>query len=160
MAFYLSKERSEDIVGSYRRYQEYLRENQLRFPPRAFALGTAEWWQDPGDHRCPHDAWLESISIFEPASGERSEQRTTAIRVRLLGAYHDGFIELFYPQVLRYSLKTLSSERGLGDWRYDEFRVSSSGHLIHEIEWAGFAVGETARWIIEASDVEFQWIPK
>jgi hypothetical protein len=77
-----------------------------------------------------------------------------------LGAYHDGFIELFYPRVLRYSLCSPSSVRGLGDWRYDEFRVAPDGHLIHEIEWAGFSRGEGSRWIIEASDLEFQWLPR
>jgi hypothetical protein len=78
----------------------------------------------------------------------------------LLGAYHDGFIELTYPRVFRYSLVACSSGRGLGDWLYDEFRVASGGHLVHEIEWAGFSDQEGSRWIIEASDVEFQWLPK
>jgi len=76
-----------------------------------------------------------------------------------LGAYHDGFIELFYPQVVGYSLNSPNNTRGLGDWRYDEFRLSPAGHLIHEIEWAGFGRTDQARWIIESSDVQFQWIP-
>ncbi|MBI3555166.1 MAG: mechanosensitive ion channel, partial [Deltaproteobacteria bacterium] len=95
------------------------------------------------------------IKINSGLSGsvERMELRVTAIRVRLLGAYHDGFIELFYSRVIRYSLSSPSSVRGLGDWLYDEFRVAPGGHLIHEIEWAGFPRDEGSRWIIEASDV-------
>ena len=160
MAYYLSKERNEDVVGSYRRYQQYLRERQDSFPPGAFALGTSEWWQLPHDHRCPHDGWLESVSISEPAAGDRGEERITAIRVRLLGAYHDGHIELFYPRVFSYQLQSPSCVRGLGDWLYDEFTLSPDGRIIHEIEWAGFSDDEASRWIIEASDIEFQWIPK
>jgi hypothetical protein len=48
----------------------------------------------------------------------------------------------------------------LGDWLYDEFTLSPDGHIIHEIEWAGFPHDEGSRWIIEASDIEVQWIPK
>ena len=48
-----------------------------------------------------------------------------------------------------------------GNWRYDEFRVSELGHLLHEIEWAG-ARGAQRRsfsWLIEADDIDFRWIP-
>lgn len=160
MAYYLGKERNEDVVESYRRYQQYLREHQHEFPPGAFALGTAEWWQLPHDHRCPHDGWLESLTISEPASGERGEERHTAIRIRLLGAYHDGHIELFYPRVFRYHLQNASCIRGQQDWLYDEFTLSVAGNVIHEIEWSGSSAGENFHWLIETSDVEFQWIPK
>lgn len=155
MAHYLSKQRDEDVVGSYRRYQEYLREHQQTFPPGGFALGTAEWYQDASDHRCPHDGWLEHVTISEPSSGERHQVRVTSARIRLLGAYHDGFIELFYPQVFRYSLGLDDATGGHRDWRYDEFRLSNTGWLVHEIEWS-----DGATWIIEASDVEFLWIPR
>lgn len=53
-----------------------------------------------------------------------------------------------------------SSARGLGDWLYDEFRVAPGGFLVHEIEWQGFAPDEGSRWIIEAADIEFHWIPR
>ncbi len=160
MAYFLSNERNEDVVGSYRRYQQYLREHKDRFPAGAFALATADWWYEPSDHRCPHDAWLEHLSIFEPARGERNEDRSTRIEIRLLGAYHDGYIELSYPHVYGYQMQSPSCERGLGDWRYDEFTLSPKGHIIHEIEWAGFGEDKGSRWIIEASDITFEWMPK
>lgn len=161
MSFILSAQRERGtIVTAFEQYRAYLASNATTFPSRAHALATSEWYFDPHDHRSPHDAWLESITIAEPATGTRSERRVTSIRVRLLGAYHDGFIELFYPQVIRYSLASRSSVHGLGDWLYDEFRVAPGGHLIHEIEWAGIPRDEGARWIIEAPDIEFQWIPK
>ena len=156
MAYYLSKEREEDVAAAYRRYLGYLRDNQSRFPPSAFALGTAMWYQDANHHHCPHDGWLESITISEPSSGDSHEKRSTTIRIRLLGAYHDGFIEFLYPQVFRYTLAMPGCVSGHADWVYDEFRLSDDGHVVHEIEWGG----DDCNWIIEASDVQYQWIPK
>ena len=156
MAYYLTKERSiEDVCKSWRRYQEYLRQHQQQFPPGAFAIATSDWWYDFNDHRSPHDAWLESVTFSEPSRGERSEIRYTQLKVRLLAAYHDGFNELLYPRVFSYSLQSADCAHGLGDWRYDEFTLSPAGHVIHEIEWA-----RGQRWIIEASDIEYLWIPK
>jgi hypothetical protein len=157
MGYFLRKQRDQDVAGSFRRYQEYLRTHQQRFPPGAFALGTAEWYYNANDHRCPHDAWLESFTICEAHS---TSERATSIRIRLVGAYHDGYIELFYPCAFRYMLEGFTtSKRGVGDWLYDEFRLSPEGHLVHEIEW-WFPKREDSRWIIEASDVEFRWIPQ
>jgi hypothetical protein len=92
MAFYLVKERDADIVGSYRRYQDYLREHKDRFPAGAFALGTAIWWQLPDDNRCPHDCPSDSLTIAEVKGDE--QQKTTTIRIRLL-KYPNSIIELF-----------------------------------------------------------------
>lgn len=158
--FILAAERdgSEDVTHQFRAYLEYLEENQRRFPPSAFDLATSSWYYDHRDHRCPHDAWLRELRIEEPASGERLEQRTVALRVLLLGAYHDGHIELYYPRVFRYDLTLEDGKDGHRDWRYDEFRLSDDGHLLHEIEWAGPTT--TGRWLVEASDVQFSWRPR
>ena len=159
MAFFLGKQRDEDVVGSYKRYQQYLQEHQHVFPRSAYALATAEWYYNPDDHRSPHDAWLESSIIFEIGQPD-VKTRTLSMRTRLLGAYHDGHIEFTYSKVFAYSLGSESCNRGLGDWLYDEFRLSPEGRVIHEIEWSGFPHGKDAHWIIEAADVEFRWIPQ
>ena len=156
MAYYLSNERNGGVVEAYHRYQQYLRENGAQFPRGAFALATAEWYQNPSDHRCPHDAWLENCIISE--TEEPGGHRSTTIRIRLRGAYHDGHSEIFYPRVFNLNLNG-SSERGLSDWLYDEFRLLPNGHIVHEIEWSGQPGAEGARWLIEASDVEFRWQP-
>jgi len=80
-----------------------------------------------------------------------------SLRLRLLGAYHDGYIELLYPRVFGYRLNVEHGEMGHRDWRYDELRVSDQGRVIHEIEWWGSKV--KGRWLIEASDVQLQWVP-
>jgi hypothetical protein len=157
--FILAAERdhAEDVTKPFRDYRQYLAANQRRFPPSAFSLATSSWYFDPHDHRCPHDAWLQELRIEEPASGERLERRTVALRVLLFGAYHDGQIELYYPRVFRYELSLDDGEHGHRDWRFDEFRVDDEGYLVHEIEWAGPTA--TGRWLVEASDIEFLWRP-
>jgi hypothetical protein len=158
MAFILSGDgRDEDVVGAFRRYQDYLQSSKDRFPPSACALATSGWYFDAADHRCPHDAWLEALELSESATGNRREKRSLSMKVRLLGAYHDGHIELRYPRVLGYTLDIKDGEHGHRDWRYDELRVSDQGTLIHEIEWCGLR--DTGTWTIEASDVEFRWVP-
>ena len=158
MAYFLSNERNKEVVGAYRRYQEYLRQHEQEFPPSAFALATAEWYQNPNEHRCPHDGWLENLVISETA--DTNKKRKTTILIRLMAAYHDGYIEFSYPHVFSYSFEAPSSACGVGDWLCDEFRLSPNGHVIHEVEWAGFPNGKGSRWIIEASDVSFRWIPQ
>jgi hypothetical protein len=59
--------------------------------------------------------------------------------------------------VVRYELNGSDVERGHHDWRYDELRMSDRGHLIHEIEWHG--ASDIGLWVIEASDLEFRWVP-
>jgi hypothetical protein len=94
--------------------------------------------------------------IQEPSSGKDHEKRHTAIIIRLLGAYHDGFIEFQYPQVYNYQFTGSVIDAGHGDWLYDELRVDRKGRLVHEIEWRGRK--ETPTWTIVASDVQYRWI--
>lgn len=121
---------------------------------------AASWYSNPSDHRCPHDAWLETLEISEPADGERKEKRRTAITVRLLGAYHDGHIVFRYLGVKKYSIIGSSCARGLGDWLRDELSLSAEGLVVHRITWAGFGPEEASQWCIEAESVNHEWIPK
>ncbi len=75
------------------------------------------------------------------------------MRVRLLGAYHDFELEFFYPKVFSYTFQAGALNSGHGDWRYDEFRLSDDGHLVHEIQWCREAHEPT--WLIHADDVVF-----
>ena len=113
---------------------------------------NADWYHDFQDHRCPHDAWVESITVSEPSSGERHERRSLDIRVRLLGAYHDGIIEFTYHGVRRYSLEG-SQQRGHGDWLSDKVETTDDDVLVHTVRLADGAVR------IEAQDAEYKWTP-
>jgi hypothetical protein len=153
MTFILAPERDIDADGAFRRYREYLQEEEARFPPGAFALASSDWYLGADDHRAPHDAWLLSAALEEIGRGERRQTRSLSLRLSLLGAYHDLELELVYPNVFAYAFRGELLERGHGDWRYDEFRVSKDGHLVHEIQWRG--MDDRATWVIEADDVIF-----
>ena len=113
MTFILAPDgRDEDVRRAFERYRDYLASVADSFPPSAYALATSDWYFDFNDHHCPHDAWLESLSITESASGARHEIRRLSMRVRLLGAYVDGHIELVYPQVFAYRFGVTDGRRG------------------------------------------------
>src|ERR1051326_5505613 len=158
MAYYLSREREQDVVAAYRRYQQYLQEHSREFPPGAFALGTSEWYQNASDHRCPHDGRLDTLSVFQII--HQGQKPTTIMRIRVVAPYDDGFIEFAYPHVFAYQLESAGSEKAPIEWLFDEFRVTENRHLIHEIEWRFGSSNRLSRWIIEASDVQFHCIPQ
>lgn len=105
MSYILADQRDRDVVTAFAAYWEYLLERRSRFPPAAYALAASEWYFDFSDHRCPHDSWLESVTIGETSMGARHEQWTSTLTIRLLGAYHDGCIEFSYPGVYDYDFR-------------------------------------------------------
>jgi hypothetical protein len=159
MSFVLAADgRDDDVAGAFRQYLDYLQASRDRFRPSAFKLATSGWYFDFRDHHCPHDAWLESFHFSETCPEKVKKERRLSLTIRLLGAYHDGYIEFHYPQVFSYALCGGNVEDGHRDWRYDELRLSDRGHLVHEIEWWGLR--STSTWLIEAFDLEFRWIEK
>lgn len=153
MAFILDQQRSADCVGAFERYRAYLSSVRSDFPRSAFELATSDWYFSGDDARSPHDARLNCITIAELAEHTRSGPRPVSIRIKLLLAADNRSAEFFYPEVFSYRLNARLDFGGHCDWRYDEFRLSASGRVIHEIEWC--RATETGRWVIEASDVDF-----
>ena len=155
MTYLLRNDGSQDATASFaaswRRYQDYLASIADRLPPSARAFALAEWHHDANDPRAPHDAWLESLLVYETASGPRQENRQSHIKLRLLGAYHNGHIEIEYVNVKRYSIGCAFPAHG--DWDQDEIRLSDTGGVIHEIEIGGVT------WLIECEDIRYAWLP-
>jgi hypothetical protein len=123
------------VKSCFTKYFEYLRSVESRLPASARQFAMAPWHYDQQDHRCPHDSWLEALTISEPSSGVRCEIRSINILIRLLGAYHDGYLELRYENVQHYSVageRTLHGVSGHGDWLIDEITVADSGSVVHE----------------------------
>jgi hypothetical protein len=154
-----------EIKALQKRYGEYLESVQNHLPLSAYAYATAPWHYDPSDHRCPHDAWVESVTIYEEKNDDNPIDRTINIRIRLLGAYHDGHIELIYQDVNSYALSKPSGipdTDSIGqwnvkyhwDWLFDEVRLSDRGMAIHEIVFAS-----DAHWQIECRDMAYEWKP-
>jgi hypothetical protein len=154
--YILSKQLDKEGAGrrDFARYQAYVRENRSRFPKSAYSLVSSDWYFNSTDHRCPHDARFVSFQLAERSN---SEESSLNLEISLENAYQDGRIVLRYPRVFRYSFAFGAESVGHSDWRYDEFRVTETGHLLHEIEW--WHRQETARWLIEADDVLYEWRP-
>jgi hypothetical protein len=155
MSFILGEQRDADIVQAFARYRQYVESERDRFPPGALFLATSEWYFNPEDHRCPHDAWLQHYVVQETGRGERYQHRAVGLSIQLLGGYHDLILTFTYAQVHRYDFPGGDVPKGHGDWRYDEFRLTEEGRLLHEIEW--HRDGETLLWQVEAQDVTFAW---
>jgi hypothetical protein len=147
-----------ELRRRFEAYNAYLESVRDRMSRSAYEFATAHWHYDPTDPRCPHDAWVEELMITEPSSGDRSEIREIAVTVKLLGAYHDGFIILEYENVFEYSLVSpsrvgaLPGYSGHGDWLIDEITLTKDGHVRHEIEFSSGSV-----WVIVAEDIKYQW---
>jgi hypothetical protein len=143
------------FTQAWQQYHAYLAAQRERFPASAYALATAPSHYDHNDPRCPHDAWVETLLIAEAAEGERQQFRSLGITLRLLGAYHDGHIQLTYDTVQAYTLhKPIANVLAHSDWLVDELRLSEQGQVVHEIV---FASG--ARWLIECADIRYEWQP-
>jgi len=147
-----------EIEQAFAKYKDYLDSIKQSLPPAAYGFASAPWHYNPHDHRCPHDSWVESVVVREKSSGSRHEIRNIELAVRLLGAYHDGHLELSYISVVSYSFSSKQdssgSNKGHGDWLVDEVRLSESNLVLHEII---FSSG--SRWLIECQDIESAWIP-
>jgi len=154
VSYILDAERSIDCDHAFASYRRYLADNENIFPPSAYRLATSDWYFDPQKQGCPHDAKLDKFQIAESA-GDKGD--SISIIIRLRSAWQAGLIELSYPEVFRYELRLFENTGGHQDWRYDEFRVTTNGHVIHEIEWCG--AKESGRWLIEATDVLHKWLP-
>ena len=152
--FILSGERDEDVIAAFKRYKKYLISVREQFPPNAFKLAYSDWYFNPSDHKCPHDAWLEQAILDEASSGERHEIRHTELKLTLLSAYHDYQIFITYKGVTGLNMHGVGLNKGHGDWRYDEFRISDEGLLVHEIEWRQYKMQST--WTITAEDIEYR----
>ena len=119
------EKRRKEQWAAYQRRLNKLKKKSL--PASALEFTLADWHYNNIDPRCPHDAWLEHVIIREPSSGERSEIRGLEIEIKLLGAYHDGYIQLLYKDVESYFFdqpyrwnEKHSTENGHGDWLIDD----------------------------------------
>jgi hypothetical protein len=117
---------------------------------QCFAL---DWYTFPPDHCCPHDAWVESITILEPSSGERHQNRGLETHVRLLGAYHDGVIEFTYKGVQNYSIRAMRDRAWHGDWLEDDVDVRPHDIVRHRVTLSH------GSFEIEAEYIDYKWTP-
>lgn len=118
-----------------------------RLPPGAKDYVCSDWHYDYGDPRCPHDSWVKSIEL----KTTDSKAVVQAVRLCLLGAFHDRDIYFDYEGILDFSIEgqlVIAGGRNL-DWLYDEVHLCQSGSIEHVIEF------EKAVIRIECSDLKY-----
>ena len=119
---------------------------------------TESWYYDHTDPRCPHDAWLRSVSLTIDGRSQDEGECVRVLRLELLGAYHNGVITLSYRGLLMYQVILRSHEEPekisrREDWLEDSVEVVGN-RIRHVISW------ETGQWILEAEEITFAWAPK
>ena len=138
-------------------YLNYLKQIEGDLPEDTRSFALAPWHYDMEHHWCPHDSWLETITLQELARGDRREIRKLGIVATFFGAYHDGFFDITYKDVTSYSLN-LEARRDSnatvvhGDWIIDEILLTEDGLVSHEIEFS-----ESGVWKISCHDIVYQW---
>jgi hypothetical protein len=151
----------EHIVNSetegidWTRYSRYVESIRDQLPSHVLAFASDSRYFDLSSRSSLHDAWLESLTVIEVATGERQEIRRMEVSISLLGAYHDRRIHLHYTGVTRYSF---SAPPRYGEPRYKhtahgnlfahEIRLGQDGLLVHELLFE-----RDATFLIECSDI-------
>ena len=122
------------------RYARYVESIRDRLPKHVHAFASDPRFFNITSNSSLHDAWLESFTVREAASGQRHEIRRLEIQILLLGPFHDLRTRLHYTDVIGYSAFAPAKP---GHPRYEhtahgnlithEVRLSDNGGLIHEI---------------------------
>ncbi|KAB8144382.1 hypothetical protein F8S13_05775 [Chloroflexia bacterium SDU3-3] len=148
------------IKSKFNNYIQYINSIQENLPQETFEFAIASWHYDGRDPKCPNDAWLENMNISEHYRNE-SQCRYVDINIRLLGAYHDGYINLHYKDVKFYTLGFIKeskegdfNELGHGDWLIDEIFLGDNGNVVHKIRFS-----EGSQWEIQCNNIIYTWNP-
>lgn len=153
--FLLRKDRPanslEEWDSGWKNYQQYLESISSLLPESALSYAVSDWHYNHLDHRATHDSWLQKVQIFELAGSNKFDTGGSRIIATLLGAYHDGIIEIEYSGVHSYSIQRNSAI--FGDWQYDEVRLSDDGSVLHEVDF------DKGSLLIICQDLIYRWQP-
>lgn len=128
---------SKTEVIDWEGYSRYIQAIRDQLPPHIFAFASDSSYFDLDSSGTLHDAWFESLTVREVASGDRSEMRTLEVSLCLLGSYHDRRIHLQYAGVSRYAVTGPNGDQiehtVHGDLITQEVRLANSGLFVHEL---------------------------
>ncbi|CAA0092714.1 Uncharacterised protein [BD1-7 clade bacterium] len=134
---------NEDGFTSYTPYFEYIESIRNKLPSHVYEFASNTCHYDLRSPETLHDAWLDHITVAEPASGERSQLRSIQIETRLLGPFHDRSIFITYTDVVAFEMNTPEefsappfNDVGHGDLLCHEVRLEANGTLVHEMEFS------------------------
>ncbi len=130
-------------------YARYLESIRYQLPAHIYAFASDSRHFDLNSHSSLHDAWLETLTILETASGERSQIRQLEVQLCLLGPFHDLRIHLHYTGVTQYRFITPPryDHPAHGDLLTHEVRLGHDGLLVHELLFE-----RDATFLIECAD--------
>jgi hypothetical protein len=124
----------------FTRYAAYVETIRHHLPVHVYAFASEARHFDLSSPSSLHDAWLETLTIRESASGDRQQIRRLEIQLCLLGPFHDRRIHLHYTGVTKYRFDTPSrfdvpryEHAAHGDLLTHEIRLGHAGLLIHEL---------------------------
>ncbi len=124
-------------------YFAYLNNVKHEMPTAVYEFASRIEHYNLTSHESLHDAWLESLTILEPAEGERKEERYIEIKTCYLGPFHDCLIHLKYKNVQSYSFNTPTEfenpptyKTGHGDLLTHEISLIKNGSIKHEIKFS------------------------
>ena len=145
-----------EIEGiDFTRYSTYIASIRDKIPPHVYSFASDPCYFDLSSHSSLHDAWLESLTVRELASGASKEIRRMEVDISLLGPFHDRRIHLHYTGVTRYTFgappqygEPRFEHTAHGDLLTHEIRLGHDGLIIHELL---FESGAT--FLIECSDL-------
>ena len=143
------------IDFDFTRYSAYVASIRHKLPPHVYSFASDGRYFDLSSHSSLHDAWLETLTVREAASGDRHQVRRMEVALCLLGPFHDRRIHLYYTGVTRYTFTAPPRYRepryehtAHGDLLTHEIRLGNDDLLIHE-----FLFERDATLLIECSDI-------
>lgn len=152
MEYILHSEMEGIDFGRYLAYVESIRSH---LPAHVYAFASNRNYFNLHSPSSLHDAWLETLTVKEAASGERRHIRQLEIQLCLFGPRHDRWIHLRYSGVTQYSFQTPAKyteprykHAAHGDLLTHEIRLGHEGLLVHELL---FERGATL--LIECGDI-------
>ena len=145
---------SAALRDAHQAYASYLEAQRHLFPSEAFEFATAPWHHNYLDPRALHDSWVVSVSIYQTSPSSTGSGGTSNADIELLGAYHDGHLQLRYEGIHRYSIDRQDVTLGPTEIYRDEVRLTDSGRVLHEIEFLA-----KSNWTIECDNLIATWVP-
>jgi len=119
---------SETDGIDFDRYRVYVESVRKKLPEHVYAFASNPGQFNLDSRSSLHDAWLETLTVRETASGERKQISPTGDSGLLVWPYHDRWIHLNYTGVTQYSFHTPP--------KYTEPRYRHTAHgdlFTHEI---------------------------
>lgn len=138
--FRVLKQQTEDGWRAGEAYSKYLEVIGIKLPEETRSFVLAPWYRDPSNHDCPHDSWLKDVIL---KAGVREDDRSMNLSISVLGAFWDRILTFQYINICDCRIDFSGTQKAnVGEWLVDEFDVTDSGLVTHEIQWINRVSGK------------------